>query len=458
MGRYFKQSKFTSFTRKLNRWGFERVARGPETGAYYHPLFQRNNLRLCLQMTCQGTKAHYQQKDHSENQETEDAATHVMSNDGIMNRLAVTESTIQEPVQEPQMVRRDPAFQDRSSDLPSDGVINSAYANPEANLQQIGRLEGVIEQTLLKHHLANQAAADTAALGVSRQGLLDALVGGMRSTTAAPSNQGSSLLQQMQLEEAQRKFPSNPLANLATAEASSIGAAGRELATGLGDFRTPSFPFFSGGNTTSHLQLRQLEDIWRMLRQQPISIPGSSNPAHMPTLGTAGLMGTSALATAGLSDSNSFGPTSHNTGGLNASQLEEARRQIILQQQIQLAQQSMIAAIRPTLGNASSSISSQRFPSAAADPASALLGGMLPSTTSSDFLSVIMAQEAAQRQIREALGTAQQGNLQPDNRLLQEDRLNQQILQLVQQANSRHGIGQQQEQRHPGGDEEKHNN
>lgn len=33
---YFKHSKFTSFTRKLNRWGFTRVSRGPEMGAYYH--------------------------------------------------------------------------------------------------------------------------------------------------------------------------------------------------------------------------------------------------------------------------------------------------------------------------------------------------------------------------------------------------------------------------------------
>ncbi len=33
---YFKHSKFTSFTRKLNRWGFTRVPRGPEAGSYYH--------------------------------------------------------------------------------------------------------------------------------------------------------------------------------------------------------------------------------------------------------------------------------------------------------------------------------------------------------------------------------------------------------------------------------------
>ena len=50
--KYFKQSKYTSFTRKLNRWGFTRVTRGPETGAYYHKYFQRGETRLCMQMGC----------------------------------------------------------------------------------------------------------------------------------------------------------------------------------------------------------------------------------------------------------------------------------------------------------------------------------------------------------------------------------------------------------------------
>jgi HSF-type DNA-binding len=49
--KYFKASKFTSFTRKLNRWGFTRVPRGPETGAYFHKLFRRDKPELCLQMT-----------------------------------------------------------------------------------------------------------------------------------------------------------------------------------------------------------------------------------------------------------------------------------------------------------------------------------------------------------------------------------------------------------------------
>lgn len=49
---YFKQSKYTSFTRKLNRWGFTRVTRGPETGAYYHKYFQRGEMRMLMQMSC----------------------------------------------------------------------------------------------------------------------------------------------------------------------------------------------------------------------------------------------------------------------------------------------------------------------------------------------------------------------------------------------------------------------
>jgi HSF-type DNA-binding len=52
---FLKAAKYSSFTRKLNRWGFVRVTRGPETGAYYHRLFRRNERRLVLQMTCHTT-------------------------------------------------------------------------------------------------------------------------------------------------------------------------------------------------------------------------------------------------------------------------------------------------------------------------------------------------------------------------------------------------------------------
>mmetsp|Transcript_28849 Transcript_28849/g.43561 ORF Transcript_28849/g.43561 Transcript_28849/m.43561 type:complete len:369 (+) Transcript_28849:79-1185(+) len=57
MPKYFKKVKFTSFTRKLNRWSFVRITRGPETGAYYNEFFQRDDHRLCLQMRCRNSAA-----------------------------------------------------------------------------------------------------------------------------------------------------------------------------------------------------------------------------------------------------------------------------------------------------------------------------------------------------------------------------------------------------------------
>jgi hypothetical protein len=48
--------KYASFTRKLNRWGFRQATRGPDTGAFYHPLFCRDQPDLCLDMVCQRSR------------------------------------------------------------------------------------------------------------------------------------------------------------------------------------------------------------------------------------------------------------------------------------------------------------------------------------------------------------------------------------------------------------------
>jgi len=50
---YFgKRSKFTSFTRKLNRWGFARNNQGDKKGAYSHPLFHRDDPASHEKMSC----------------------------------------------------------------------------------------------------------------------------------------------------------------------------------------------------------------------------------------------------------------------------------------------------------------------------------------------------------------------------------------------------------------------
>lgn len=44
--------RYTSFTRKLNRWGFRQIAHGPDAGAFYHELFRRDDPEACRGMGC----------------------------------------------------------------------------------------------------------------------------------------------------------------------------------------------------------------------------------------------------------------------------------------------------------------------------------------------------------------------------------------------------------------------
>ncbi|KAL7535186.1 hypothetical protein ACHAXR_009009 [Thalassiosira sp. AJA248-18] len=54
--RFFKQTKFLSFTRQLNLWGFKRITRGLDAGAYYHELFLPGRPNLVLRMKRQKIK------------------------------------------------------------------------------------------------------------------------------------------------------------------------------------------------------------------------------------------------------------------------------------------------------------------------------------------------------------------------------------------------------------------
>ena len=54
--RFFKQTKFLSFTRQLNLWGFKRITKGVDGGAYYHELFLRGRSYLAMRMRRQKIK------------------------------------------------------------------------------------------------------------------------------------------------------------------------------------------------------------------------------------------------------------------------------------------------------------------------------------------------------------------------------------------------------------------
>ncbi len=103
---YFeKKSKWTSFTRKLNRWNFTRVTRGDEVGSYYHPLFQRGKTELCMQMTCMGSKT--TQSMEPLNPVALGLATPKMIEQGLLSGMTTTQGGIQN--------RRNAASVDRSS-------------------------------------------------------------------------------------------------------------------------------------------------------------------------------------------------------------------------------------------------------------------------------------------------------------------------------------------------------
>lgn len=58
MPKYFsRHAKYSSFTRKLNRWNFVRVSSGPELGAYYHEFFLRDKPILASQMFCKNARS-----------------------------------------------------------------------------------------------------------------------------------------------------------------------------------------------------------------------------------------------------------------------------------------------------------------------------------------------------------------------------------------------------------------
>lgn len=105
--RYFDGAKFTSFTRRLKRWDFVRVPRGPELGAYYNERFVRDRPDLVQKMRYQmeGSKFEKQKKKNSGSGEDKNDGDEKME-DQIENEVEAkaaerSPKKEQDPVNEP---------------------------------------------------------------------------------------------------------------------------------------------------------------------------------------------------------------------------------------------------------------------------------------------------------------------------------------------------------------------
>jgi HSF-type DNA-binding len=98
---HFKSAKYSSFTRKLHRWGFMRHYRGEEAGAFFHDDFQCGRLDLVEKMTCckPGKPAAPTVRKAQQSTNETNAKTSSSSNSNVMPRsMSISASTQGRPV------------------------------------------------------------------------------------------------------------------------------------------------------------------------------------------------------------------------------------------------------------------------------------------------------------------------------------------------------------------------
>jgi len=88
-------TKYPSFTRKLNRWGFRQATRGPDTGAFQHHLFRRDQPELCLQMVCQRTSASSKQAERKNKKNNNTTATTTSRLPAKKRRVLLTKESLE---------------------------------------------------------------------------------------------------------------------------------------------------------------------------------------------------------------------------------------------------------------------------------------------------------------------------------------------------------------------------
>jgi len=85
---YFKEAKYSSFTRKLHRWGFIKILRGNDLSAYFHKQFRRGSYDLCAKITCQKNAPNEADaiSRHMFEQQQQDLQLHLHKGQGVVDK------------------------------------------------------------------------------------------------------------------------------------------------------------------------------------------------------------------------------------------------------------------------------------------------------------------------------------------------------------------------------------
>ena len=100
MPKHFKQTKYKSFQRQLNLWGFKRITKsnGPDKGAYSHPQFLKGQKSLCRHLCRQNNASNNSSSSASNNNNSVSAAA--------IKKVVAKKTTSAKPRSSPAVVKR----------------------------------------------------------------------------------------------------------------------------------------------------------------------------------------------------------------------------------------------------------------------------------------------------------------------------------------------------------------
>jgi hypothetical protein len=207
--KFFKATKFTSFTRKLNRWGFTRVTRGPEMGSYYHRQFLRDSPELCLRMSSHtSSKYKYCHPPHGQANVLHSPAHHQVQ--AHLMQTAIAPGGIPIPfygmAQQQAVMPPGTTASNMQPGPPTDLSQQNQYINQQ--LQQLQWQQFQLQQFQQQQLQAAQQSAITANTGGNVPGVNANVDGSDRSTATHNANASSSDGTQQQQPAVPPLYPS----------------------------------------------------------------------------------------------------------------------------------------------------------------------------------------------------------------------------------------------------------